>query len=363
MSRAYYLDLAREAIAMPIGADLVLKDKPDHHAILLDGPRLGAVLAEAARRFATPLAFPVMDLQLEKAILLETMGVPVKDVAQFHFDAAPAASNIALVRDRLRSGDLTPRMVANNAAIRHIAQNTDLVPVGMCIGPVSLMTKLVADPITAIYMAGLGETADENEEVKLVETCLELGLAVILESLRHQIAAGAKAVFIAEPAANKVYFSPKQMDEGSDVFERFVFATNRRIADLLAEHDVDLLFHCCGELTEPMLRTFTRLRPALLSLGSSRDLAADAAIVPKDIVLYGNLPSKQFYSPTLMTTARVEELGRDLRARMTAAGHPFILGTECDTLSVPGSEQEIWSKVDALMRCGCGLAHGFKGFY
>jgi hypothetical protein len=359
MPRQYYLDLAAQEIAMPIGADLVLKGEPDHHAILLDGARLGRVLEQAARRFRTPLAFPVMDLQLEKAVLLETLGVPVADVASFHFDAAPDAALVPVLRDKLRGGALTPRMRANNDAIRHIATQTDLVPVGMCIGPVSLMTKLIADPITPIFMAGAGETADENEEVKLVEVCLELAIAVILESLRHQIAAGARAVFIAEPAANKVFFSPRQFEaDGGALFERYVFACNRRIAELLAEHEVDLLFHCCGELIDPMLDVFTRLRPALLSLGSSRDLVQDATRVPKDIVIYGNLPSKQFYSDTLLQPAQVEQRGRELLAAMRAAGHPFILGTECDTLSVPGCEGPIWNKVDAILRCACGPRPG-----
>lgn len=359
MSRSTYLELASQDVALPIGAELVLKQHPDAHAVLLDGPRLGRVIEDAARRFRTPLAFPIMDLQLEKAVLLETLGVPVADVAKFHFDAAPDAAQITVVRDRLRSGALTPRMRANNDALRHIAQNTDLVPVGMCIGPVSLMTKLIADPITPIFMAGAGETAADNEEVALVETCLELAVTVILESLRHQIAAGAQAVFIAEPAANKVFFSPRQFEaDGGALFNRYVFDSNQRIAALLAEHDVDLLFHCCGELIDPMLETFTRLRPALLSLGSSRDLVHDAKLVPDDIVLFGNLPSKQFYSETLIAPDQVEQRGRDLLAAMRATGHPFILGTECDTLHVPGCETQIWSKVDALLRCTCGPRPG-----
>ncbi len=96
MSRSYYLDLARQNVALPIGAELVLKQQADSPAVLLDGERLGRVLEAAARRFQTPLAFPVMDLQLEKAVLLETLGVPVADVAQFHFDSVPAPTSVAL---------------------------------------------------------------------------------------------------------------------------------------------------------------------------------------------------------------------------------------------------------------------------
>jgi hypothetical protein len=57
----------------------------------------------------------------------------------------------------------------------------------------------------------------------------------------------------------------------------------------------------------------------------------------------------------------------DLLERMRLTGHPFILGSECDVLSVPGREAEIASKVDAFMRCGCPKAatgtpvcHGIK---
>jgi hypothetical protein len=40
----------------------------------------------------------------------------------------------------------------------------------------------------------------------------------------------------------------------------------------------------------------------------------------------------------------------ELIARMKSAGHPFILGSECDILSVPGSEQTIKAKVKAFLQ-------------
>lgn len=351
MSRHYYIDLARRGAAVPIGADLVLKQLPDHERALVDGSRLGPILEATAHRFRTPLAFPLMDLQLEKAALLELLGIPAASVGTFHFTNPPAASDIRTVGEALRTGRLTPRMQANNEAIHYIATHTSLVPVGMCIGPFSLMTKLIADPITPVFLAGAGEAAEDSDEVRLVEACLELAVTVILESLRHQIAAGARAVFIAEPAANRIYFSPNQLAGGSDVFDRYVLSCNWRIAELLEKHHVDLLFHCCGELTDQMLLKFTELAPAVLSLGSSRNLVEDARIVPKNIVLFGNLPSKRFYSDKLITPEQLKESALRLQADMRATGHPFILGTECDTLSVPGSEKQIWSKVDAIVDC------------
>ena len=42
----------------------------------------------------------------------------------------------------------------------------------------------------------------------------------------------------------------------------------------------------------------------------------------------------------------------DLAARMAGCGHPFILGTECDTLHVPEHAATIRAKVDCLLGRG-----------
>jgi len=84
MERQFYLDLAQSGLRMPIGADLVLHEKPNPAAILTDGEALGRVVEETARRYRTPLAFAHMDLQLEKTVLLEILGIPAADIALFH---------------------------------------------------------------------------------------------------------------------------------------------------------------------------------------------------------------------------------------------------------------------------------------
>jgi uroporphyrinogen-III decarboxylase len=328
---------------MPIGTHLVLHQHTEPEAILLDGRRLGEVLAETAERFNTPLAVPLMDLTLEKEALLLAMGVPAAEISQFHFTEPPVPpKDIAL----------TPRMKASCDAIAHVAKTTKLVPMGMSIGPFSLMTKLLSDPITPVFLAGTGATATEEPDVALVEAALVAGEKVIATYLDAQIAAGAKAVIVCEPAANLVYFSPKQLEGDFAVFDRFVMEPMRRVAQQLARHGVDLIFHDCGELTEGMVKRFATLGAAMISLGSSRKLWEDAAFIPKDTVLYGNLPTKRFYAAQLSTT-EVERMADELLAKMRAAKHPFILGSECDVLSVPGSEREILGKVDAFMRCGC----------
>ena len=340
MNRSYYLELAEKSLRMPIGTHLVLHEHADHEEIMLDGTRLATVVEEAARRFRSPMAIPVMDLKLEKESMLTSLGVAAEAIDSYHFTEAPANDwKIAS----------TPRMAATCESIRQIACNGEFVPVGMGIGPFSLMTKLVSDPITPVFLAGTGCTADDEEEVKMVERALEISMNTILPYLQAQITAGAKAIILCEPAANKVYFSPNQLAESYEVFERYVMEPNRRIRALLEASGVDLIFHDCGELEDEMVRRFATLDPAMMSLGSSRLLWEDAALVPNSTVLYGNLPTKQFYSDALVSVADVKRLAGELTARMKATGHPFILGSECDVLSVPGSEQTIKAKVEAFL--------------
>jgi uroporphyrinogen-III decarboxylase len=339
MDRKFYLELAASGLRMPIGTHLVLHEKPDHTGIVLDGQRLGGVVEETAKRFRTPLAIPLMDLKLEKEALLVSRGVTAEAVDTYHFTQLPQANG---------AFRLTKKMAAACDAIRHVAAKSDLVPVGMSIGPFSLMTKLLSDPISPVFMAGTGLAAAEDPEVALMERLLEMSLQTVQTYLESQITAGARAVLICEPAANKVFFSPNQLAESYDIFERYVMKPNRAIRDQLRARGVDLIFHDCGELLDGMVERLASLEPAILSLGSSRRLWEDAALVSKTTVLYGNLPSKQFYSDKLVTAARVRELGDELTRRMREAGHPFILGTECDVLSVAGCEETIMAKVQAL---------------
>ena len=199
-------------------------------------------------------------------------------------------------------------------------------------------------------MAGTGSTGEDDPEVALVERLLELSFATIQKYVDAQINAGAKAIILCEPAANKVYFSPNQLAENYDVFDRYVIKFNLAIREQLRLRGVDLIFHDCGELLDGMVQRFGMLDPAMISLGGSRLLWEDAALLPKSTVLYGNLPSKQFYSDELMSRAKVRSLSNELLRRMREVGHPFILGSECDILSVPGREQTILAKVEEFLR-------------
>jgi uroporphyrinogen-III decarboxylase len=356
MNRAYYLNLAASGRPMVFGTHLVLQEHADASDIVTDGRRLGEVVLEAAQRFDAPLALPLMDLELEKLHLHTLLGGQSDDPAAWHLREPLAPEQLQSLEAKL-SGPLSPRIKAVCGAIAYVAEHSDCVPTGMCIGPFSLVTKLLQDPITPVAMAGMGLSAADDKDIALLEQALEISVRVLERYIEAQAEAGARVIVVCEPAANVVYFSPNQMDAGSDIFDRFVIEPNRRLRVLLDRLGVDLILHDCGELTDVMVRKLASLDPVILSLGSSRKLWQDAALVPKDVVLFGNLPSKRFYSDTEISTWEVAQMAAELSARMAATAHPFILGTECDVLSVPGCEEAIWAKVDAVLAAGRMASH------
>lgn len=353
MQRQFYLNLAEAGVKMPIGTDLVLHEYDDPEAILRDGTRLGRLMAQTANRYRTPLAFPVMNLELEKKHLLSLLGLGGDDPNTFHFSGAPGAETVEALEDRLAE-PLSEEMQALCEALEWLRSSTMLAPVGMCIGPFSLMTKLLSDPITPIALAGMGLTAEDDSSIAAVEQSLDMAVSVIVRYIRAQVEAGARAIVVCEPAANAVYLSPKQIEQGSDIFERFVMRRLRKVRDALEEAGADLILHDCGELTDGMVESLASLNAAVLSLGSSRVLWEDARLVPKTTVLFGNLPSKRFFSNTEITVSQVRAQGQELIERMEEAGHPFILGTECDVLHVPGCEHALFSKAMAIVECTDG---------
>ena len=257
MDRQFYIDLAHAGLRMPIGTDLILHEHADADEIVLDGRRLGQVTEEAARRYGTPLAVPLMDLRLEKADLLDRFGVPEPQVDAFHFDAAPTDSDLARVAASTEAA-FPARCQAHFDSIRYIAEETKLVAIGMAIGPFSLMTKLMADPIVPIAMAGMGSTGADDAGVLMAERCLALAELTVHRSLSAQARAGARAIIVCEPAANVVYLSPKQIEKGSDIFERFVMQPALRLKAVLDSAGVDLILHDCGQLNPFMVRRVRR---------------------------------------------------------------------------------------------------------
>jgi len=348
VDRQFYLDLAGHGLRMPIGTDLVLHEEREPEAARNDGLALGRVIDRAARRWQSPLAIPLMDLRLEKIDLLARAGVPADQADAFHFSAPLDNAALAqLVSDA--PAPLCAGSNARNEALAYISRVPNLLAVGMTIGPFSLATRLMTDPITAAAMAGSGLDQD-SEEVRLLWQCHQVAEAAVLRSVHSQIVSGARAIMICEPAACTAFISPRQLKAGSRVFEFLVMEPNLRVKAALDAAGCDLIFHDCGELIDPMVEAFaTRLRPVILSLGSSRKLWEDARLVPPDVVLYGNLPTKSFYSDGAMPLEEVVRRTDELVCRMAARGHPHIVGSECDVLFVPEAQETITAKVAAML--------------
>ncbi|HMP75924.1 MAG TPA: uroporphyrinogen decarboxylase family protein [Kiritimatiellia bacterium] len=339
-TRQQLLDLAAQGHRAPIGTHLVLHRHQHPHEIQLDGDRLGGVIAEAATHYNTPLAMPLMDLSIEKECLLQHLDIPAEQIESYHFSAPPPC---------IESFPATAKMNSACDAIRFVAGQPGLMPMGMSIGPFSLMTKLVADPITPVFLAGTGLGPDDEMEIAVAERAIQVGTALVLQYVEAQSRAGARAIIVCEPAANLVFFSPNQLAESHEIFERYVMEPMRRIKARIEAAGAELVFHDCGELTPGMVSRIAGLDAAMVSLGSSRNLWADAAQFPASTVLYGNLPTKSFYSPQL-TPELVAERASELARRMRESGHPFILGSECDVLSVPGQEGPLMNKVMTFLR-------------
>jgi uroporphyrinogen-III decarboxylase len=348
----FFHDLAARGTPAALATDLLLHEQADPEVARQDGATLAHVIEQAARRWNLPLAWPLMDLRLDKADLLAPLGILDMDATdRFHFKEPIDRDT----REALRRGTkiCCAGSVARDVALVRIQHSTNLLPIGMVIGPFSLATKLMADPITAAALLASNVAPEDEPQVRLLLDCLEAAERVVLESTRRQLAAGARAILVCEPAASTAFLSPRQIRAGATVFERLVIEPNERLSALIRQCEAALLFHNCGELTGEMVETFaSRLKPALLSLGSSRKLWEDAARVPREVVLYGNLPSKSFYSDSVMPVEEVRRLAAELVAAMRQTGHPHILGTECDVLHVPEAGPTIMQKVDALMEIG-----------
>ena len=166
-----------------------------------------------------------------------------------------------------------------------------------------------------------------------------------------QCKAGAKASVVCEPAANTVYVSPNQLEADPSIFSRLVIDYNQRVRQTMREHGTELIFHDCGELSPMMLEAFNELEPAMLSVGSPVNLWEVAEKVSLDTVLFGNLPTKKFYSDAEYPVEKLRSEAAEIRERMNGTGHPYILGSECDVLSVRGHEDTIREKVQIMLSC------------
>jgi uroporphyrinogen-III decarboxylase len=135
------------------------------------------------------------------------------------------------------------------------------------------------------------------------------------------------------------------------VFSDFVIEPNRRIKTAIESAGADFLFHDCGSLSMRMVEAISELHPALLSLGSAVKLWEIEPHVDDDIVLFGNLPTKKFYSDDEVPLEKIPSMVNEIERNLEPSGHPHIIASECDILSMNGYESIIKRKVEAFCSC------------
>ncbi len=349
MDRQFYLDLAAGGLRMPVGTDLVMHQGNEPERVRNDGAALGRVIERAARRWGTPLAIPLMDLRLEKMDLAAMAGVPVTEAEAFHFTAPLTKAELDALCG-VQTVELCAGSRARDEALAYIKTIPDLVAVGMAIGPFSLTTRLMADPISVAALAGSGVEEDESDEVKLLWQCLRMAETAVLRSVRSQIVHGARAVMICEPTACTAFISPRQMKAGSDIFERLVMEPNLRLKAVLDEAGCDLIFHDCGELIDPMVEAFAnRIHPKMLSLGSSRKLWEDARLCRRTWCFSAIFRRSRFTPTARCLSTRWFIALTSWWPTWQPAGILLSWVRSATSCLFPRPQDTIWRKVDAMM--------------
>ena len=161
-----------------------------------------------------------MDLRLEKADLVRLVRPEVADPDPFHFDTPPTEADLERARDG--EGALSARRTGLTSTRSPRSRRLRASRLSAWRSVPSLATKLLADPIAAVALAGRGVRAEDEPLVALAEGGLALAELAVHRSLRAQVEAGAAAVIVCEPAASALFVSPRQIASGSPVFDRFV---------------------------------------------------------------------------------------------------------------------------------------------
>jgi hypothetical protein len=202
-----FLELARSGFRAPFCCDVVLHEEANPDGVRRDGPALAAVLRRSALEWSAPLGLSLMDLTLEKTDLLGALGVSEEEAERFRFNEP--LDDAARQTLMMESGWQCAASRARDDAMRVLAAEGNLFPIGMCIGPFSLTTNLMADAVTATALAGTGVMSSEEPQVRLLYQCLEVAEAAVGRALRRQVAAGAAAILLCEPAASTTFLSPR----------------------------------------------------------------------------------------------------------------------------------------------------------
>lgn len=260
--------------AMPIlsfpGAqllDITLKD------LVCSGKIQASCLKKIADRFDTLATVSFMDLSVEA----EAFGCPIS----FYDDDIPTVKNAIIHNEgearALKVPDIGSGRTGECIRAIKLASSfiTDRPIFGGVIGPYSLAGRLM--DMTEIMMKCLAEPQMTHE---VLRKCTDFLLKYI-QCLKD---AGANGVVIAEPAAGLI--SPSMCEE---------FSSNylKEITDKAQGEDFLIIYHNCGN-TIPLVDAMLATGAKAYHFGNSIDIKAMLSLMPKDVLVMGNLDPTLF---------------------------------------------------------------------
>ena len=166
--------------ACPVGTDLIMHEEPAPEKIRNDGAALGRVIEKSRSMLAHSVggsADGPAPGDMTSAGSRRSARGPGRHVS---LSAAPLDDAALRRLTSEQPGTICAGSTARNRALAYVHTVPDLVAVGMAIGPFSLATRLMADPISAGAMAGSGVEESESDEVRLLWQCIRIAEAAVL---------------------------------------------------------------------------------------------------------------------------------------------------------------------------------------
>lgn len=257
--------------------------------------------------FKADFLYPLDDgAVIREAVVLQHMPVD----CDFFFHPEPFITSMEdLARYTVPDPYTSPRMKTNIESYRRIAQLSDK-PLAISVpGPITVACELME--IGACARASI-------RRPELFKALMDFSTETIARYCQAVTEAGVKLLCISEPTA--VIFSKK-------VFREFIGPGINRIFNESKEGTFRAL-HICGN-TMPLLPEMLETGTECLSLDQVMDMAEVAKVVPKDIVIMGNLDPIYVLGEGSPEDIRVETL----KLLKSMEPYPnFVVSFGCDCL-------------------------------
>ncbi|HHU64268.1 MAG TPA: methylcobamide--CoM methyltransferase [Clostridiales bacterium] len=260
-------------------------------------------LLEIINEFNIDIIMPFIDLTVEA----EALGIPIT----FHENESPNVDVHPLTKAEELKDYKAPnpntggRMAVFVSVVKLLKNNTDKIVGGLVCGPFTLAGLMMGAEKLAL---------NTLMEPDFCKKTMDFATSAILPYAKAQIKAGADFIILLDPTA--VLLSPK-------LYDKFVTPS---IKQIIKELEVPVVIHTCGNTTN-IVPNMCRTGAQGLSLDGMVDFGKLSTIVPKDVVLIGNIDPVRIMSNA--TPDRVYTATMDLLENMKNVPN-FILSTGCD---------------------------------